>query len=321
MRPISFLSHSALALLLGAGFTACDFTGAADGGIPAESDAGPAGPEIELGAPAPLLLSDEGNPLAKLSGDGPILFRTDLEDQTTSCWGNRNSSGYVMTACGEWGSIGSWGSKLVSWGWRRSGSKSMSFTFAKNEDVAGAGLTLSANVVNVRAWYNFASGFDFGQGVKIGRISSFNEATQMNDIDIVMTVRSSGSVNQCGTTNMSDLGLFFNGRPVGYDWGNITATKSFERGRWYSIEYQVFLNTPGVRDGWVKLWVDGVQVASKTGLNIRGNGGYTVKLNRIRIGGWYSNSANGNYSCSNPSQPSTMYVDDVAVGTAYIGPY
>ena len=33
-------------------------------------------------------------------------------------------------------------------------------------------------------------GFDFGQGVKIGRVSSFNEATQANDIDMVMTVRS-----------------------------------------------------------------------------------------------------------------------------------
>ena len=319
MRPISFISYCVLAFLLSLGLTACDFTGAGDGNV-AVSDSRPEGSEAEPGAAAPLLFSDDGDPLAKLSGIGPVLFRTDLEDQASTCWGARNTSGYAVTSCGEWGSIGTWGSKLMINSWRRSGAKSMAFTFAKNEDVAGAGLALSANVVNVRAWYNFASGFDFGQGVKIGRISSFNEATQMNDIDMVMTVRSSGSVNQCGTTNMSDLGLFFNGRPVGYDWGNITAAKSFERGRWYSIEYQVFLNTPGVKDGWVKLWVDGVQVAAKTGLNIRGNGGYGVKLNRIRVGGWYSNSANGNSSCANPSQASTMYVDDVAVGTAYIGP-
>jgi hypothetical protein len=90
------------------------------------------------------------------------------------------------------------------------------------------------------------------------------------------------------------------------------------RNRWYSIEYQVFLNTPGAKDGWVKLWVDGAPVASKIGINIRGNGGYTTKLNRVRIGGWYSNTANGN-ACPNPSQPSTFYVDDVTVGTAYIG--
>ena len=186
--------------------------------------------------------------------------------------------------------------------------------------MAGAGLTLSANVVNVRAWYNFGSGFDFGQGIKIGRVSSFNESTQMNDIDIVMTVRSrqGGSSVQMGTTDMSDMGLFFNGRPVGFDWGNITSTRTFQRNRWYAIEYQVFLNTPGMKDGWVKIWVDGALAAQKTGINIRGNGGYTVKLNRIRLGGWYSNSANGN-GYSNPSQPSTVYIDDVAVGTAYIG--
>jgi hypothetical protein len=44
-----------------------------------------------------------------------------------------------------------------------------------------------------------------------------------------------------------------------------------------------------------------------------------VKINRVRLGGWYSNSANGN-SCASPSQPSTMYIDDLAVGTSYIGP-
>ena len=60
-------------------------------------------------------------------------------------------------------------------------------------------------------------------------------------------------------------------------------------------------------------------VASKEGINIRGKGGQGVKLNRLRMGGWYSNAANGN-SCQNPSQPSTMFIDDVAVGSDYIGP-
>jgi hypothetical protein len=142
----------------------------------------------------------------------------------------------------------------------------------------------------------------------------------MNDIDIVMTVRSrqGGTSVQGGVTDMHDMGLFFNGRPVGFDWGCITSTRSFQRDRWYAIEYQVFLNTPGMKNGWVKIWVDGVLAAQKTGINIRGNGGYNVKLNRIRLGGWYSNSANGN-SSSSPAQPSTVYIDDVAVGTAYIG--
>lgn len=302
MRPIYRFTLSAALPIF---FAACDYSSTAENGSSTEA--------VQTDVPKMT------EPYAlQLSGNGPILFSSDLEDQSTACWGARNSSGYATASCGEWTSIGTWGAKLADGQTRRSGSKSMSFTFTKNEDVSGAGLTLSANVVDVRAYYNFASGFDFGQGVKIGRISSFNPVTQMNDIDIVMTVRSSGSANQCGLTDMSDMGLFFNGRPVGYDWGNITASKSFQRGRWYAIEYQVFLNTPGAKDGSIKLWVDGVLVASKTGINIRGTGGSTVKLNRIRVGGWYSNTANGN-TCANPSQPSTMYVDDVAVGTAYIG--
>lgn len=310
--------HYALAAVLPLFLTACDFNSVTTDGTGAEATTAPVKTTPVTTTPV-AAVPVAGLPVAaSLTGEGPVLFASNLEDQTSSCWGARNSSGYGTQTCGQWTSIGTWGAKLTDGQTRRSGTKSMSFTFTKNEDVAGAGLTLSANVVNVRAYYNFASGFDFGQGVKIGRISSFNSATQLNDIDIVMTVRSSGSANQCGLTNMSDLGLFFNGRPVGYDWGNITASKSFERGRWYAIEYQVFLNAPGVKNGSIKLWVDGVLVASKTGVNIRGNGGTNVKLNRIRVGGWYSNTANGN-TCANPSQPSTMYVDDVAVGTAYLG--
>ena len=320
--------YPVFALLSALPFLACDFMPANPDSVSddqaavpgqaavAETDIGRQADRAPMGTP---LFDDAANApgLAKLTGD-PIMWRSDLEDQSASCWGPRNSSGYVTAACGEWGGIGSLGAKLSENGVRRSGSKSLSFTYAKNEDVAGASLYLSANVVDVRAYYNFASGYDFGQGVKIARVQSFNEATQLNDIDVVATVRSRGGINQCGTTDMSDMGLFFNGRPVGFDWGSLTVPVSFQRNRWYAVEYQVFLNTPGLSNGWVKIWIDGNLVATKSSLNIRGNGGASVKLNRIRVGGWYSNSANGN-SCSSPSQPSTMYVDDVAVSTAYIG--
>ncbi|MDB5104130.1 MAG: hypothetical protein JWP91_1819 [Fibrobacteres bacterium] len=316
------LLYPVSALFLAFAFNACDFMSTSSSPIDSESSA-PAitsahSDEADMAPMAASLFTDgSSDGLAKLTGD-PIMWRNDFEDQTSSCWGARNSSGYATAACGEYGGIGSYGAKLNEYGTRHSGNKSLAVTYAKNEDVAGTTLTLSANAVNVRAWYNFGTGYDFGQGVKIARVQAFNEYTQMNDVDIVMTVRSSGGVNQCGTTDMSDMGMFFNGRPVGFDWGNLTKTISFQRNRWYAIEYQVILNTPGYKDGLVKIWIDGVLVATKSNINIRGNGGSTVKLNRIRLGGWYSNSANGN-SCSSPSQPSTMYVDDVAVSTAYIG--
>jgi hypothetical protein len=328
MRSKLSLSLSPLALLLALGFAGCDFlpqTTSAEGGqpsadaTPSQDDYGTVLNEAADLAPVAAPVIDDGatDGLAKLTGD-PILWKTDLEDQSSSCWGARNSSGYATSTCGEWGSIGTFGAKLAENGIRRSGTKSLSFTYAKNEDVAGAGVTLSANVVNLRAYYYFAPGFDFGQGQKIARFQSFNETTQMNDVDIVATVRSKGGTNQCGTNDMFDMGIFFNGRPVGFDWGNATATVAFQRGRWYAVEFQVFLNTPGMSNGSVKIWVDGVQVGSKSNINIRGTGGSTVKLNRVRVGGWYSNAANGN-TCPNPAQASTMYVDDVAVSTQYIG--
>ena len=259
-----------------------------------------------------------GAPQTSYKGASGLLFESDLDSEDASCWEDRNTSGYARSACGPWGGIGSAGSKLAA-GRGRNGSSALEVTFRKNEEVGGASLALSADVVNVRAYYNFSEGFDFGQGVKIGRVSSFNDATQANDVDIVMTVRSRGKVNQCGLTDMADLGLFFNGKPVGYDWGNVASATPFQRGRWYAVEYQVKLNTPGMKDGSVKLWVDGNLVASKEALNIRGNGGSNVKLNRLRIGGWYSNGANGNSGCASPSQASTMHIDDVAVGNEFIG--
>jgi hypothetical protein len=259
-----------------------------------------------------------GAPLTSFSGPGNLLFDTDLDSEDAACWDDRNTSGYARSACGAWGSIGSAGAKLAA-GRGRDGSSALQVTFSKNEEVGGASLALSADVVNVRAYYNFSEGFDFGQGVKIGRISSFNEATQKNDVDIIMTVRSPQGGNQCGLTDMADLGLFFNGKPTGYDWGSAGSATRFERGRWYAVEYQVKLNTPGMKDGSVKLWVDGSLVASKEGLNIRGTGGNDVKLNRLRIGGWYSNGAHGNSGCASPSQASTMHIDDVAVGADFIG--
>jgi hypothetical protein len=246
----------------------------------------------------------------------PELYRSDLEDQDAACWGNRQASGYTPAACGDWGAIGSAGARLAEGQSSHSGLKSLAVTFSRNEEVAGASLPLNADVVNVRSYYNFAEGFDFGQGIKIGRVSSFNASTQVNDIDMVLEVRSAGA--QCGLTDMADVGLFFNGKPVGHDWGSITSAMNFQRGRWYAIEYQVALNNPGASDGSVKVWVDGLLVASKTGINIRGSGGASTKLNRLRVGGWYSNSARGN-GCSAPSQASTMFIDDVAVGTGDAG--
>jgi hypothetical protein len=248
-----------------------------------------------------------------------VFLNTDFESETLECWnGNRTATSSNGAGCGPFKSIGFAPFSLGQNGITHSGSKAIDITYAKNEEMAGTNVGISADSVNVRAWYYFEPGFDFGQGMKIGRVSSFNNAKQMNDVDIILEVRSSGGKSQCGVTDMADVGLFFNGAPKGYDWGNSAAAMSFQRGRWYAVEYQVVLNNPGRSDGAVRLWVDGQQVAARTGLNIRGTAGMDSKLNTVKIGGWYSNGANGN-SCANPAQASRMHMDDVAIATSYIG--
>ncbi len=251
-------------------------------------------------------------------GSGSILLATDLEDQSTSCWNNRNSSGMALSSCGVFSSIGASPFVLAQGGITHSGSQAIRITYAKNEEFAGTNVSIYSDSVNVRSYYYFDTNFDFGQGMKIGRVSSFNSAAQLNDVDIIMAVRSSGSVNQCGVTDMRDMGIFFNGAPKGSDWGNVSADVSFQRGRWYAVEYQVVMNTPGLSDGKIRLWVDGVKVAERTNLPIRGSLGSSVKLNTVKIGGWYSNSAGGN-TCANPSQPSTLYMDDIVIAKSFIG--
>jgi hypothetical protein len=66
------------------------------------------------------------------------------------------------------------------------------------------------------------------------------------------------------------------------------------------------------------MWVDGQNVMQATGIDIRGTD--THNINRISIGGWYSNGASGNNTCPNPAAVSRRHIDDVVVATQYIGP-
>jgi hypothetical protein len=258
-----------------------------------------------------------GSPLSLPASS--VFLNTDFEDQSVACWnGNRTATSANRVGCGPFTSIGFTPFSLTETGIARSGNKSIAITYAKNEEAGGTNVAISADSVNVRAYYYFDPGFDFGQGMKIGRVSSFNTAKQVNDVDIILELRSAQGGNQCGVTDMADVGVFFNGAPKGSDWGNVAATMKFERGRWYAVEYQVVLNTPGKTDGAVRLWVDGVQVAQRSNLAIRGTLGAEAKLNTVKVGGWYSNGAHGN-SCANPSQASTLRMDDVAIATDYIG--
>lgn len=250
--------------------------------------------------------------------EASIYMNTDLEDQDPACWENR-IGGFNRNGCGLFKGIGSFPVALSTGGVSNSGSKSIAITYANNEEAGGTNVGVDSDTINVRSYFYFDQGFDFGQGMKIGRVQSFNASTQMNDVDVILQCRSANGTDQCGVSDMQELGLHYNGRPLGSDWGAVTARISFERGRWYAVEYQVILNSQGVSDGIGRMWVDGQLVAERTDLRIRGNFGAAVKLNTVRVGGWYSNGAGGN-SCANPSRPSRLFMDDVVIAKSYIGP-
>jgi hypothetical protein len=250
-------------------------------------------------------------------GEGDVWLASDLEEQDQACWDNR-LAGFNRAGCGPFHGIGSFPLALAADGVAHSGKKAMRITYAANEELGGSNVGILADTVNVRTYFYFDEGFDFGQGMKIGRVQSFNAASQMNDIDVILQCRSVNGADQCGVTDMYQLGLHYNGRPLNSDWGAVSADVKFERAKWYAVEYQVILNTPGRSDGIGRMWVDGKLVGERKDLRIRGTFGSDVKLNTVRVGGWYSNGGGGN-ACANPSKPSRLYMDDVAIAKGYIG--
>src|SRR5690606_6052285 len=138
-----------------------------------------------------------------------------------------------------------------------------------------------------------------------------------NDFDIILQTKADApGANYCGVTDAKYMALSFNGGPV--DWGSLEARFTPERGRWYAIETEVKLNTPGKSDGEARIWVDGRLLAEKKGVNMTGS--IASSINRVMFGGWYSNSAAGKNPCPDPVSPSRRYLDDPVISDSYIGP-
>jgi hypothetical protein len=80
-------------------------------------------------------------------------------------------------------------------------------------------------------------------------------------------------------------------------------------GRWYSYEVMVKANTPGVRDGRIALWLDGVLIADFTNLRLRDT--TDLKIDRVGI------DLHGNGGVLATSK---KYYDNVVIAKSYIGP-
>jgi len=103
-----------------------------------------------------------------------------------------------------------------------------------------------------------------------------------------------------GTTanGSQSFGPFFVSRP------NIIPV----RGSWICYEMHLQLNTPGLRDGRVAVWQNGVLIADW--LNLRFRDVSTLKINEIQL----ENGGQGS------SQVNDKWYDNLVIATSYIGP-
>jgi len=86
-----------------------------------------------------------------------------------------------------------------------------------------------------------------------------------------------------------------------------------ESGKWYALELKVKPNTPGARDGEIKLWINGILQMHHKDINIRGN--RTQPINDV----WLTSYFGGNICPSHPEQ--SVWYDNIIASTNYIGPF
>ncbi len=98
----------------------------------------------------------------------------------------------------------------------------------------------------------------------------------------------------------------------GSDWvWSENGAALLENDRWYSVEQQVKLNTPGRSDGILRGWLDGRLVFEKTNLRFRGS--TALKIEEV----WFNVYHGG----GDPApRDLVLYMDNVVIARDYIGP-
>lgn len=255
-----------------------------------------------------------------VSAQAQMILNSDFEDQSLSCW-NTKSGGQAN--CSPWTYIHHAPITLTQGEFYHSGqggcatgTKSVKISYTTNETEGAAQYVFAgADTIYNRYWVYFDADFDFGQGMKIGRVRGINGSGGA-DFDVLLVASSGAPAIQCGKTDNASLYLAKNGTE--FAGGPVTAPYNFSRGAWHCVEYKVALNTPYTSsNGAVSISVNGTQIASRNNMQIRTT---ATKANNIWEGGWYSNNVSGTPAgCSNPYQTSNMYIDDVVISNTPIG--
>ena len=101
--------------------------------------------------------------------------------------------------------------------------------------------------------------------------------------------------------------------PDGHFWGNMLGPAEDEhitpeRDRWYCLEHMIKSNDPGKSNGELAAWIDGKLYIHYKGIQWRTSA--DVRLKRFDIGVYVHQAKKDN----------TVWYDDVALSTGYIGP-
>jgi len=257
---------------------------------------GPASPEPPVDDPVPP------------SSPTGTIFRIDFEDLDPACW-------VENATCGPF-KVRKTASSIAGSERARSGTKAMKVAFTFTDHEGGGTLNPNADHVFYRFYDFYETDFDFARGMKIARFSGFDASVGLNQFDHIVVSRF--LPNDGSACNRNDMGQFLVSRNGGSNFG--FPPYVFNRGQWYSVEWEMKLNTPGQANGEVRLYVDGERLLEVTGRSDLRDAGDTLDINSLLVGGWFSNS-DSNASCTPPNpNPARRFIDDVIVSSRYIGP-
>jgi hypothetical protein len=97
----------------------------------------------------------------------------------------------------------------------------------------------------------------------------------------------------------------------------------FRNGRWYTVEFRYRLSSPGVQNGTIEAWVDGVKVYGDNDLETCGgygsSAGNCYAIHEIQLLGSWFNYTLPDYNAAK-ARNSYRLIDNLVVSKAYIGP-
>ena len=240
-----------------------------------------------------------------------VIYSNNFDNEKVSCWNDINKD--WRSVCGDFYEIGKGSSMQLSTLHSHSGSYAAVHRAQYNEERGQAYVNLANPMSHtngydelyVRVW-NYFTGedgtYDHAWQPKVMRIYSSNNSTAAFDIVVNL-------MDLDGDRDLENIKISFNRGPN--DWGAANASFETPNNKWVCFELHIKLNTLGKSDGLVELYIDGGLKAKKSNVNIRGT--YNYKMNRVLVGGWYSNGG------VNSNQNNYRYIDDLVISTDFIG--